>query len=65
MTITGRGFVAGAKVRFGPAAATHVVVTSSTSITATSPAGTGTVDVVVSTSRGTSATSAADQFTYQ
>ena len=29
------------------------------------PAGTGTVDVVVSTSRGTSATSAADQFTYQ
>ena len=35
------------------------------SITATSPAGTGTVDVVVTTSRGTSATSAADQFTYQ
>ena len=65
VTITGHGFVAGARVRFGPAAATQVVVHSPTSITATSPAGTGTVDVVVTTSRGTSATSAADRFTYQ
>jgi hypothetical protein len=66
VTITGHGFVAGARVRFGSAAATHVVVHSPTSITATSPAGSpGTVDVVVTTSRGTSATSPADRFTYQ
>jgi TolB protein len=65
VTITGHGFVAGARVRFGTAAGTNVVVHSPTSITVTSPAGTGTVDVVVTTSRGTSATSAADRFTYQ
>ena len=65
VTISGHGFVAGARVKFGGAAATHVVVHSLTSITATAPAGTGTVDVVVTTSRGTSQTSAADQFTYQ
>jgi Tol biopolymer transport system component len=65
VTITGRGFVAGARVRFGSTAATNVVVHSSRSITATSPAGTGTVDVVVTTSRGTSATSAADRFAFQ
>ena len=35
-----------------------------TSITADSPAGTGTVDVTVTTPAGTSATSPADQFTY-
>ena len=35
-----------------------------TTITADSPAGTGTVDVTVTTPAGTSATSAADQFTY-
>jgi TolB protein len=65
VTITGHGFVAGAKVRFGSAAAADVVVHSLTSITAISPPGTGTVDVVVTTSRGASATSAADRFTYQ
>ncbi len=35
-----------------------------TTITADSPAGTGTVDVTVTTPSGTSPTSAADQFTY-
>jgi IPT/TIG domain len=39
-------------------------VVSDTSITADSPAGTGTVDVTVTTPAGTSATSTADQFTY-
>ena len=34
-------------------------------LTATSPAGTGTVDVTVTTPGGTSATSAGDQFSYQ
>ncbi|MGC8201002.1 IPT/TIG domain-containing protein, partial [Salmonella enterica] len=49
---------------FGATAATGFTVNSASQITATSPAGTGTVDVSVTTAGGTSATSAADQFTY-
>ena len=64
MTITGHNFAPGATVRFGSAAATNVVVRSSTSITATSPPGSGTVDVIVTTTRGSSAVSPADEFTY-
>ena len=64
VTITGTNFSAGATVRFGGAAATNVAVVSATSITATSPAGSGTVDVTVTTPGGTSATGAADAFTY-
>ena len=63
--ITGRNFAPGATVRFGSAAATSVVVVSPTEITATSPPGTGTADVVVTTTRGSSAVSPADRFTYQ
>jgi hypothetical protein len=62
--ITGTGFTAGSAVSFGGAAATQVVVNSNTHITATSPAGFGTVDVTVTTAVGTSQTSSADQFTY-
>ncbi len=51
-------------VKFGTTAATGVTVTSATSLTATSPAGSGTVDVTVSTWAGTSSPCAADQFTY-
>ena len=52
-------------VAFGATAATSVAVTSATSLTATSPAATaGAVDVTVTTAGGTSATSAADLFTY-
>jgi Tol biopolymer transport system component len=65
VTVTGHGFVAGAGVRFGSAPATGVVVHSPSSITATSPAGSGTVDVVVTTSRGTSPATPADRFTFQ
>ena len=64
VTITGTGFVAGTTVAFGAYAATLVSVTSPTSITAISPAGVGTVNVVVTTAYGTSAISVADQFTY-
>jgi hypothetical protein len=64
VTITGTNFVTGATVSFGLADATNVTVNSATSLTATSPAGTGTVNVTVTTSGGTSATSTADQFTY-
>jgi hypothetical protein len=45
-------------------AATGFTVNSATQITATAPAGTGTVDVRVTTAGGTSATGAADQYTY-
>jgi IPT/TIG domain-containing protein len=67
VTITGTGFdtVAGAtSVTFGPNAAVAVTCATTTSCTATSPAGLGTVDVVVSVNGQTSPTSAADQFTY-
>jgi hypothetical protein len=52
-------------VKFGATAAASLTVDSATSITATSPSGSGTVDVTVTTAAGTSATGAADQFTYQ
>ena len=51
-------------VDFGTTAATNVTVVNDTTITAVSPAGTGIVDVTVTGPAGTSATSAADQFTY-
>ncbi len=62
VTITGTNLTGGT-VDFGPNAATGVTC-GATSCTATSPAGTGTVDVTVTTAGGTSATSSADQFTY-
>ena len=64
VTISGTNFSGATAVDFGGVAATNVDVVSSTQITATSPAGTGTVDVTVTTPDGTSATSPADQFTY-
>jgi hypothetical protein len=44
--------------------ATNAVVTSPTTVTATAPAGTGTVDVSVTTPAGSSTISPADRFTY-
>jgi hypothetical protein len=64
VSVTGTNFAAGDTVAFGGSAATGVTVNSATLITATSPAGTGTVDVTVTGPGGTSATSPADQFTY-
>ena len=64
MTITGTGFTGATAVDFGTTAATALTVVNDTTITADSPAGTGTVDVTVTTPDGTSATSPADQFTY-
>jgi hypothetical protein len=63
VTITGMGFVNVSAVSFGPNAAA-LTVNSTTQITATAPAGSGTVDVTVTTAEGTSPTSAADQYTY-
>jgi len=64
VTITGSNFSGTTAVTFGATAATGFTVNSATQITATAPAGTGTVDVRVTTVGGTSSTSAADQFTY-
>ncbi len=64
ITITGTGFMTGAGVTVGGNAATSVVVSSSTSITATTPAGTvGPQDVVVTNTDTGAATSTAG-FTY-
>jgi IPT/TIG domain-containing protein len=64
VTITGSGFTGATDAGFGATSAAATNVDSDTQITATSPAGTGTVDVTVTTPAGTSTTSPADQFTY-
>ena len=65
VTLTGANFIGVTSVGFGTKNATSFTVNSSTRVTATSPSETaGTVDITVVTSNGTSATSAADQFTY-
>ncbi len=51
------------RVSFGGAAA-KITADSATQITVVSPAGTGTVDITVTTSAGTSAATTADRFTY-
>jgi Ricin-type beta-trefoil lectin domain/IPT/TIG domain len=62
VTVTGTNLTGGT-VAFGTNAATGVTC-GATSCTATSPAGTGTVDVEVTTTGGTSAATSADHFTY-
>ena len=64
VTISGTNFTGATSIHFGPNAATNVTVVDASHITATSPLGSGTVDVTVTTPSGTSGTSAADQFTY-
>ncbi len=67
VTITGANFstTAGATtVKFGANAAANVSCSSSSSCTATSPAGSGIVDVVVTVASQPSAVSNADKFTY-
>ncbi len=65
ITISGSGFALGATVHFAGVAATSVHVVNTTTITASSPPGSaGTVDVIVTTSSGSSTPNPADQFTY-
>ena len=64
VTITGTTFTGATAVKFGTSDATSFTVNSATSITATSPPGTGFVDVTVTTPAGTSAAGSADQFRY-
>jgi hypothetical protein len=63
--VRGSNFVGALKVMFGANAGTKVDVTSGSELTVTAPAGTGTVDVQVTTTSGTSAKSNADHFSYQ
>ncbi len=64
VTITGTNFASGARVTFGGAAASNVVVTNSTTITASTPAGSaGAVMVTVSNPGGQSG-GLANAFTY-
>ncbi len=64
ITITGTGFTNSTIVAFGTTVVTDLVIDSATQITVTSPAGTGTSDVTVINTGGTSSVSAVDQFTY-
>jgi IPT/TIG domain/Fibronectin type III domain len=64
VTITGTNFVSGATVTFGTAAATGVVVTNSTTITALTPAGTAGAATVTVTDPGPQSGSLANGFTY-
>jgi hypothetical protein len=65
ITITGTGFTGVTGVRFGSTAAKSFTVSSSTQVTAVSPAEpAGTVDVTLTNAGATSATSTADQFTF-
>ena len=64
--INGTGFTGATGIHFGTNPVTVFTVNSDSRITTTSPAGSaGTVHVTVTTPRGTSATSTADQFTYR
>jgi hypothetical protein len=63
VTITGAHFSGVTAVSFGTQPASFTM-RSDTQISATAPAGSGTVDVTVTTAAGTSPISAADRFTY-
>jgi hypothetical protein len=64
VTISGTNFAGATAVEFGAANARSFKVESGTTIRAVSPAGTGAVDVTVTTPAGTSAAGAGDQYFY-
>jgi hypothetical protein len=65
VTLTGANFAEATAVDFGAQAATGLEVTSETTATAVAPAGTGTVDVTITTPAGVSAKGPPDRYTYQ
>ena len=65
VTISGSGLSNASGVAFGASPAASFTVDDDATITAVSPAGSGTVDVTITTPDGSSATGAADQFTYE
>ena len=65
MAITGTNLLGATAVSFGSTASSSYIINSATSITASAPAeSAATVFVTVTTTGGTSATSAAADFTY-
>ena len=64
VTVSGTSFDKVSAVDFGGTPATSFLLNGLNSITAVAPAGTGTVDVTVTTGLGTSATGSADQYVY-
>jgi hypothetical protein len=64
VTVTGVNLAAASNVKFGSTSAASFAVASPTSLTAVSPAGTGTVDVLVTTPGGASSASSTDRFSY-
>jgi alpha-tubulin suppressor-like RCC1 family protein len=65
VTITGANLGEATAVHFGANAAGSLTINSATSITASSPSGSGVVDVTVTTPTGTSPPTPGDRFTYQ
>jgi len=63
VSVSGSGFTGASSVTFGGVSATFSIV-SDAAVTATAPSGTGIVDVVIVTIRGSSATGANSKFTY-
>ena len=64
VTITGANLGLASAVHFGASPATGITSDTATSVTVTAPAGSGTVDVTVTTPGGTSGTGAADRYQY-
>jgi hypothetical protein len=64
VTIIGSNLADASAVRFGTSSARSFTVDSSTQVTAVAPAGTGTVDVTVTTPGGTSESVPVDRFAY-
>ncbi len=62
--ILGEGLAGVTGVHFGPNASVHVQPLSPYAVAAVAPAGTGTVDVTVSSAGGTSATGESDRYAY-
>jgi hypothetical protein len=66
VVISGSGFSAGVSaVNFGPIVVTSPAVVSDSQINVTVPQGSGTVDVMVTTSGGTSAVNPSDKFSFE
>ena len=65
ITVNGTDLTGATAVHFGSHLGSGVTVVNATTVTATSPAGTGTVGVTVTTPGGASALSPADAYTYE
>jgi trimeric autotransporter adhesin len=64
VVLSGSGFTDATAVNFGPNAAQRFTFDSDAQITAVSPAGSGSVNITVTTPAGVSPQSQATQFTY-